>query len=52
MNRHPAVAVSGILALAVLEGVALITGLDGALFMPVVVAIAGIAGYALPHKRA
>ena len=43
--RHPWVAVVAIMSLAVLETTALSQGVDGTLFVFVVGAICGIAGY-------
>ena len=39
-----------IIALAMLESVAIITGIDGAYFLVVVAAIAGLAGYEIGKK--
>ncbi|MCD6436459.1 MAG: hypothetical protein J7L15_08805 [Clostridiales bacterium] len=39
-----------IVSITVLEGVALYTGLDGAMFMPVVAIISGLAGYKIKEQ--
>lgn len=48
MVKHPAVAVTAIVMLALLEGFALYKGVDGLILATVVGAIAGIAGFTLP----
>jgi len=45
MTQHPAIPIVGILGLTIIEGIALLTGTDGALFLPIAAIIAGVAGY-------
>lgn len=47
MKDETVLAMVGILALAFLEGVAILCGFDGQFYLPVVAAISGIAGFAL-----
>jgi hypothetical protein len=42
------VTIVAIIALSFLEGCAVLTGTDGAYFLPVVAVIAGLAGYQVP----
>ena len=41
------IVITAIIAIALLEGVALYTGIDGTIFSLVIAAIAGLAGYEL-----
>ncbi|KKL71318.1 hypothetical protein LCGC14_2096120 [marine sediment metagenome] len=43
--------IAAIVCIAILEGIALFRGIDGAAFVPVVVALAGLGGYQLKVLR-
>lgn len=51
MSEKTIKALAAMLCLTTLETVALIKGIDGALFMPVVATIAGLGGYVIGHRN-
>ena len=44
-DKTQAIIITAILAIAILEGIALLTGTDGAYFALVIAAVSGLAGY-------
>ena len=52
MNDHTIIKVVAIVSLSILESVAMVTGHDGILFLPVAGLIGGIAGYGIRDLKA
>lgn len=51
MKDETLTSVAAIIGLSALESVAMVTGNDGALFLPVVAAISGLGGFTIGAKK-
>lgn len=50
-NRSDKVVLAAIASITILDGIALLMGIDGVLFMTSLAAVAGLAGYVLPQPN-